>query len=714
MALAYCRRLTIDRSMIRPNHFSEWARNACCYSSRLWFVPVVIGLVAIANSACWADDNLQANQAADVTPSAVNRARLSEIIAALRAEEARYQNYVATRRRAFIATETQRPLLVTTRQRVQGPLFNVRSDDAITLADGTSRNAWRLSIFDGQATISVEGENCITEYAGRVEPPDLIPPHCWGLIEFQVSFPLSVLLSGIEALKANPKVAWRQSDQSNRSGFRDVQVTSIEDELIDAMDCVKLRIKRWTFDSEQPRLMVVWLAKNRNWHVVRCQALKNENDKETALTELSARKWTKLAPDMWIPRLFDASLIQPNGDLKRYQRLVIESVQLQPDTPHEEFKGIEEPIGLPRFVVSENCQLTGSPYRPSPLNEESPATLASIFKRLGEEEQKYLSLDLKLTMRRSSLNLRESSLRGEIFESEERYVAQGEKQFVEATSTEVLSQPEKLGDQQHGRFEYDAFQQSNDGIAVRTFHAFCTRNEQINDASATMQFPKPAFRLSLRPPHSFLFEESTVRESLVQFLQSGWYDEHAGARMEITYEGDSRIEDLICHKLVCSLPKLLPTTPKSHFVVWLARDRNLLPIRREWYDERVHPTLPLTVAYATDLQEVKPGCWFPIQSTILKLERVRPDALNVNRVVLNSRIDWHVKNVTLDPMMDEDFFSEIHIPGGTKVDVIEPNRTFWEYIQKSDGPIEVATEPDVRGAQRTKIERDKLDQKIPE
>jgi len=672
---------------------------------RNWSSRVLFLLVVISTQPCGADD-LQTDQRPADAPPTVNQERLRSLIANIRIEEARYQNYLATWRRSFIDMESQQSMLVTTtRQRVQGDLFKVRCDDEITLAVDEKRFGWRESVFDGKTTIAIEGHNSVCEYAGRTEPAHLVPPSAWGLFAQDVCFPLSVLLSGTDAIKALPKTNWYPSDRPTPFAIRATEVISIADEAIDGLECVKVRIKRWSLGMDTPSLMDLWLAKDRNWHIVHCKTFSTEDGREVPINDTSAKKWSKAAPDLWFPRLFESSLVQPNGDLKIYMRLVIESLELNPAIASDEFKIGVPPADLPRFVVDEQHRLVGSPHHPVPMNSARSSSLDEILQRLALEEQKYNSLDLELVKRRSSLNPRESSLAGEIYESQERYVKRGEQRYAETVTSQFFSNSARSGDQQLVKSEFQLQQQSDDGTVLRTVRSQRFQRDGRIDTFAAIDFQRTGHRLPLRPPHSLLFEEVAACESLAKFLQSGWYDELAGARMEVEYEGDEQIDDLICHRLNCNLPKLLPTTPKSHFVAWLARDRNLLPVRREQYDEKDHGTLPIAVSFTSAMREVQPGCWFPVQSSILQLQRNDRNSLVMNCFVLRGRIDWGVIHVTLGPMVDGEFFSELQISQGTQIGVIETNRTQWTFIQKKDGRIEVSTDPAIRSAQREETER---------
>ena len=48
--------------------------------------------------------------------------------------------------------------------------------------------------------------------------------------------------------------------------------------------------------------------------------------------------------------------------------------------------------------------------------------------------------------------------------------------------------------------------------------------------------------------------------------------------------------------------------------LWLARDRNLLPVRHEWHELRVSKTVPTGVFRVSELREIRPALWFPFKA----------------------------------------------------------------------------------------------------
>ena len=56
--------------------------------------------------------------------------------------------------------------------------------------------------------------------------------------------------------------------------------------------------------------------------------------------------------------------------------------------------------------------------------------------------------------------------------------------------------------------------------------------------------------------------------------------------------------------------------PHSAWILWLAIDRNYLPIRQEAYTYHYSKSDPVGVGVAKDLREIAPGIWFPFAAEI--------------------------------------------------------------------------------------------------
>ena len=81
--------------------------------------------------------------------------------------------------------------------------------------------------------------------------------------------------------------------------------------------------------------------------------------------------------------------------------------------------------------------------------------------------------------------------------------------------------------------------------------------------------------------------------------------------MKWSCEGEEECDGLKCQKirLVNSISKSGSTHDSC--VLWIAEQRNFLPIRKVAFTHRWSATIPIGESIAKDLREIKPGVWFP-------------------------------------------------------------------------------------------------------
>jgi hypothetical protein len=70
-------------------------------------------------------------------------------------------------------------------------------------------------------------------------------------------------------------------------------------------------------------------------------------------------------------------------------------------------------------------------------------------------------------------------------------------------------------------------------------------------------------------------------------------------------------------------------TPHTTHLIWLALDRNYLPVRHEGYANEFNSQLPLEVGVVDKLREIGDGIWSPESSTVTVFDEVeiRPGRL---------------------------------------------------------------------------------------
>ena len=192
--------------------------------------------------------------------------------------------------------------------------------------------------------------------------------------------------------------------------------------------------------------------------------------------------------------------------------------------------------------------------------------------------------------------------------------------------------------------------------------------------------------LAVHRPHMMLVRNDDKFKPLSRLLSSGWYNEDR----DIKYVGDEMIGDLQCHKL--RLNRVVRGQwPGLFFYLWLTKDRNYLPVRREYYYPYWSEKLPWLVDIADDLREVAPGVWFPYHVSEFLHQHATRDGLCENRLIVRYRMDYKVQSLTLKPNSPADGFSKLVVPRGTKISVRdEQGKSVGSYKQEKTGNISPA------------------------
>jgi hypothetical protein len=107
-----------------------------------------------------------------------------------------------------------------------------------------------------------------------------------------------------------------------------------------------------------------------------------------------------------------------------------------------------------------------------------------------------------------------------------------------------------------------------------------------------------------------------------------------------------------------------PETPYDRWVLWLAEDRNYIPIRMEAFTFRWSKDLPIGEAQITQWKEVDSGVWFPLGASHTRYDDIEIQKRNK---VPTWRETYILDVVSLDPKYDASFFHELQIPPGTTV-----------------------------------------------
>ncbi|MCI0420767.1 MAG: outer membrane lipoprotein-sorting protein, partial [Acidobacteria bacterium] len=165
-------------------------------------------------------------------------------------------------------------------------------------------------------------------------------------------------------------------------------------------------------------------------------------------------------------------------------------------------------------------------------------------------------------------------------------------------------------------------------------------------------------------PHNWLLDRAFPCFPLSMWLRGGKeLQNHPSAGLyknwlqTVTFEKEEVVNDLVCVKIRASA-----VTPKGNTFVrflWLARDRNYLPVKSEFFNHRLSAKLPGEVCEAGDFRELAPGIWLPFSRSIIVYDEA---GLLGNRQVKGNSQTIAVSKAKLDPDRSLSLFRDIAMP----------------------------------------------------
>jgi beta-lactamase regulating signal transducer with metallopeptidase domain len=336
----------------------------------------------------------------------------------------------------------------------------------------------------------------------------------------------------------------------------------------------------------------------------------------------------------------------------------------------------------------------------SPATLDSPVTLDSILKHLADEENRYESIEITATTTYRHINkeIFKGVIRWE--ESRERSVVAGSRLFYERADD--YKDDEDAKSALVVRQAFDGLWSRQCGQSTRNYTAGKTTTpagppapttgvtlsaEPVKEAWASIGLDRKDEIHLLRGHTLLLHSGFGVKGRLLSaYLGSGWEDTSEHYAMTVEYLGDEQIEGLACHKLKCAAP--LAGKVQLYALLWLARDRNLLPVRREMYENRISMTLPEGLQRVTKFREIRPGQWFPMEASDIAYNK---DALRKGQVTVQWQRDVRIDKVMLAPPVDEKLFSSVDAPEGTLIAVNDRSgKRLGNFKQPHTGNIEIS------------------------
>jgi thiol-disulfide isomerase/thioredoxin len=653
-----------------------------------WLIRFAL-LFAVAVAGAQADDE-EPNVAATSTahgPAAANDEHLQAIIEKVRAAEQRYRNLEYLLRIA--PQDESKPAAGESRLNAsaneethyaihQGDLFLFKRRQVRTIS-GQQTLTEQIAAFDGETTRSVIFDNCVTVYARRHEPSQLYPPHTWGMYALSVNFPLSVYLQGPEAITRHAYPFKRSLYGMEGLEIGKVKTTVEGNDIIDGMECIRLRCRRLFAGNARPLTELIWLMPERNYLCAKATSSSGEGAEMVPNHETRVTAWAEPAPGLWLPKRVEMTFFKGRGpwkptDVWRRETLTLEKVAVNPKYLISQFKKIEVPPDLPVYRIDREGFLEGSGVKSARLAPADRSEVDRIVAEIRRAEQQFDRFDVSLTT--SNWAVAALRLQG--------YVSPDEIERTIFVPGKLYSEREQRKHRVAMADDVSAEKRAWDGKWVRIL--YWDRNQgdsplEPSRASLHKGGPKglDAFR-----PHTALFDDWRMRRRpLSDFLTAEYWDERNKYRYLVESLGEEVVAGLECEKLRLGLLTGGSTEPTDgFFFLWLAKERNYLPVRAEHVDLSVSDRLPTAVYYVDDLRELRPGLWFPFHITHLSHEH---NGLESGQIVLNYRQERHVQNVDLEPDPSNTLFTPV-VPAGTIISVNdETPQQLGQFRQKQDG-----------------------------
>jgi len=186
-----------------------------------------------------------------------------------------------------------------------------------------------------------------------------------------------------------------------------------------------------------------------------------------------------------------------------------------------------------------------------------------------------------------------------------------------------------------------------------------------------------------------MMRDDRVYGPLADLLVSRWYDRRNHFRSQFRYCGEGDVDGHPCIKLRGDVLIGKGDQPNNSIVLFLATDRNLIPIRIEDYGGNFgYNAKPWEISRCDDFREIAPGTWYPCRVTELSLDSGIPTAQG--RIILNSRRDYRIKSVTMSPQVADELFHDVVVPPGTAIEVRDQDSNYLGNInQPEEGVAEV-------------------------
>ncbi len=565
---------------------------------------------------------------------------------------------------------------VATRTVLQGKLFYAKTSIARKGNNVPTLKVERIVAFDGERTRTVEFGSAINVHDGKTLLVRSLPPHSWPLA---IEMPLSDFLSGSNSASETrkPPVDSLLTDNS-RAPTNALEPRIVGEETLKGLACIRLEFEQEDSENGDRAVVHLWLAKERHFIPVKEQIFKEAETGQLPTGESRVEDWLEVKKNVWLPkRIVRVSYEdQPAKNRKESRRetLLLEKATLDVKYPAEFFRDLDGPPGLPTFTIKEG-RLTDSFPLDAPADDESK--LRKIADRLNDEESRYNRLAVDATELRTT-----NPLFG------------GNDKTRTTKMHSLLVGDRALTDAHHetwhfsGSFRPMLWTEAFDGQTYRAYGrhpppqkgGYSWISSQNFFTNATTLVP-----VMLRP-HSALIPGGSSYRRLAEILWPPAGSVPHAMEKKVEYLGEAPCGLLPCHVLAIRPARAQGQAFKS--LLWLAKERNLIPVRFEQY--RAGETLPIRLEIVDKFHEPAPGVWYPAHKTRYLFRQHIPPAVREGYLFVDQCWDYTVQTVSFDPAAPEGTFSQIVVDEGIDVQYFDRNgKLFSKAMQTSDSVPEM-------------------------
>jgi hypothetical protein len=169
-------------------------------------------------------------------------------------------------------------------------------------------------------------------------------------------------------------------------------------------------------------------------------------------------------------------------------------------------------------------------------------------------------------------------------------------------------------------------------------------------------------------PHTWLLSRAAIAFPLSAWLRAGReLQEHPRAGMykswlhKVSLEKEEVVNGTFCLKIRSELwDPGDPPTLNTIRLLWLAAERNFLPIKTVGYAAAYSKELPLEEAEAGEFREVKAGVWLPFHYSMKVYDEI--EVRERKRLVISNSEEGTIRSPNLEPAMDMSFFRDVPFP----------------------------------------------------